>query len=579
MRIFITTFILLSLIVLSTCNTAHKEQMQRGIDLKDLGNDYYVKANYDSALHYYRQAQNIFNSIGDKANLGKVHHNIGMSFNDKNQYDSALFNYQKALVYKIETSLYYSDTYKMIGHIHSNYGNNRFALEYYFKSLLNVDSIKFPSEKNLLYADIGFVYKKKEQYDSSLVYLHKAMRDTSPDFDFGFVYANLAITYDSLQQTDSALFYYHKSLNWLNTQKKDINITSSVMASLGSLFIRQSNIDSATHYKSRIDSIFYYVTNKEYVNEILLMYSKYYALRSDINKAYSYNNQYLDSWLALYNQNRTIGYSVMQVELNLAENEAKLIENEKREQRNRLVSIIVILLIVSFSIILFIIISSRNRRRTQKQKHRFEIEKNAAVAQTLFEAEEKSKYDLSDYIHTTLASDVRDVSEIIKETPIEEQSKENILTRTTEIWKKVRSVSHELGPASLKTNGLKDALFDMSQDIEEIYHISVNMICTIEQRFDENFELKVYRIIQDLKNNILAHAQATEIDIQLLKAGDKLSITVEDNGVGFDTQSTEKKKGIGVRNIEAKVGNLKGNVEFNSIIGDGTCVLIEIPIE
>ncbi len=105
----------------------------------------------------------------------------------------------------------------------------------------------------------------------------------------------------------------------------------------------------------------------------------------------------------------------------------------------------------------------------------------------------------------------------------------------------------------------------------------MNYICQINERFEQNFELKVYRIIQDLKNNILAHAKATEIDIQVLKSNNTLKVTVEDNGQGFNLSEAKQKKGIGLLNIEAKVSNLNGNVEFNSIAGDGTCVLIEIP--
>jgi signal transduction histidine kinase len=218
------------------------------------------------------------------------------------------------------------------------------------------------------------------------------------------------------------------------------------------------------------------------------------------------------------------------------------------------------------------------KRRSQKQKRRYEIEKKEITERTIFESEEKAKFDLSDYIHTTLAGDVRNVSEIIKESPIEEQSKVNILTRTSEILKKVRSISHELGPGSLKTGGLKDGLFDMCAEIQDIYKIRVNYVCKVDERFEANFELKVYRIIQDLKNNILAHSKATEADFQILKSNNKLSITVEDNGIGFDSKDPKYKKGLGVRNIEAKVGNLNGNVEFSSMPGDGTCVLIEIPL-
>ena len=99
----------------------------------------------------------------------------------------------------------------------------------------------------------------------------------------------------------------------------------------------------------------------------------------------------------------------------------------------------------------------------------------------------------------------------------------------------------------------------------------------IKNRLDKRKERQVYRIIQDLKNNIIAHAQATNIDIQLIEHPDKIIITVEDNGVGFDVSEALNKKGIGLRNIKAKTAELNGDIEINSAIGSGTSVMIELP--
>ena len=573
-------YLIIGLFLFTACNKKFDKQFQEAEKLKNEGNKQYNYKNYDSALSNFRKALQLFDSIGNKGKKSDLYYNIGACFSALNKYDSAFFYYKNAIEFNIKSGNNDSDLKKMIGQIHNYYRNYDLALKYYKEALSEADTIKNYSIIHYLYNNIGDTYRYKKMYDSALVFLNKAIKDTSKNAIPSIVYANMAITYDSLDiPKDSALFFYHKSLNLLRADKttNSFELQASVMSSLCSLFVRQGNLDSATVYQHKIDSIFSYVKDKEFRIDILKMYSDYYEHIGEIPKAHSYLKQYYALWLTLNNEQRTVGYSVMQVELRLKENEQKQLENEAKAEKTKYIYSFVILSFALISFVSILIIYNRNKRRLQHQKHLHEIETKETTERIIYESEERWKFELSDYVHTSLAGDVRNMREIIKKSLIEEKSKVNILTRTTEILKKVRSISHELGPGSLKTGGLKDGLFDMCSEIQDIYHIKVNFICQVEERFEENFELKVYRIIQDLKNNIINHAKATEADIQLLKSGNTLKITVEDNGVGFNYKDTQQKKGIGLQNIEAKVSNLKGSVEIDSMQGEGTCVLIEIP--
>lgn len=88
-------------------------------------------------------------------------------------------------------------------------------------------------------------------------------------------------------------------------------------------------------------------------------------------------------------------------------------------------------------------------------------------------------------------------------------------------------------------------------------------------------EIIVYRIVQELLNNILKHAAASEAFVQLIREGDRLNIVVEDNGRGFDTTLAEHSKGAGWINIRSRVEYLKGQVDIHSEPGKGTLVTIE----
>jgi len=96
---------------------------------------------------------------------------------------------------------------------------------------------------------------------------------------------------------------------------------------------------------------------------------------------------------------------------------------------------------------------------------------------------------------------------------------------------------------------------------------------------NENVETVVFRVLQELVSNIMKHARANEVTVQLLREGDELSIMVEDNGQGFDPGKLSPDTGMGLRNIRSRVEYLGGHVDFDSSPGRGTTVMIEIPLK
>ncbi|MBK9570320.1 MAG: hypothetical protein IPO53_10700 [Chitinophagaceae bacterium] len=91
--------------------------------------------------------------------------------------------------------------------------------------------------------------------------------------------------------------------------------------------------------------------------------------------------------------------------------------------------------------------------------------------------------------------------------------------------------------------------------------------------------MSLYRIVLELINNIVKHAQAKKVTVQLIKYPDYINLSVEDNGRGFDYEhALLEKKGIGLGNILSRVDYLKGIMNVDSIPGRGTSVIIEIPL-
>jgi signal transduction histidine kinase len=140
----------------------------------------------------------------------------------------------------------------------------------------------------------------------------------------------------------------------------------------------------------------------------------------------------------------------------------------------------------------------------------------------------------------------------------------------------MRRVAHNMMPESLLKFGLNDALQDFFDSIVRTGKLKVHFTSNIKDRLEQTTEVTLYRIVQELINNALKHAQASDIYVQLSQNDDKLLLSVEDNGRGFDTSSLNENEGIGIKNIENRVAYLNGKIEINSQPGKGTLTIIEI---
>ena len=140
----------------------------------------------------------------------------------------------------------------------------------------------------------------------------------------------------------------------------------------------------------------------------------------------------------------------------------------------------------------------------------------------------------------------------------------------------LRRVAHNMMPEILLKYGLDEAVKEYCNKINATGLIKINYQSHgLENRVEKTEEIIVYRIIQELLNNILKHSGATEGFVQLVRQENRLNIVVEDNGRGFEVEHAANKKGAGLSNIRSRVDYLKGQLEIHSEPGKGTLVNIE----
>jgi len=146
-----------------------------------------------------------------------------------------------------------------------------------------------------------------------------------------------------------------------------------------------------------------------------------------------------------------------------------------------------------------------------------------------------------------------------------------------EAMQEIRKLSHSLVAPSLDDTGLHKALRDLVDEINLINGLQVQLINETynEQRIDKNKELALYRIVQEQMSNILKYSKAEKVAIRLKKDADNFFLSIADNGVGFDT--TQKTKGIGLKNISSRVEFYSGSMNIISAPGKGCTLEVYMP--
>lgn len=152
------------------------------------------------------------------------------------------------------------------------------------------------------------------------------------------------------------------------------------------------------------------------------------------------------------------------------------------------------------------------------------------------------------------------------------------LSKLDESISEMRRVAHNMMPEALMKLGLQQALQDYCDGLSDSQSFKINgEFYGLEKRMESSTEIVVYRIVQELLNNAVKHSGASVILAQVMRQGNGLTITVEDNGRGFEKETILQ--GAGLKNIRSRVDYLKGQLDIQTTPGKGTSVHIDCIIE
>ena len=140
----------------------------------------------------------------------------------------------------------------------------------------------------------------------------------------------------------------------------------------------------------------------------------------------------------------------------------------------------------------------------------------------------------------------------------------------------VRRISHNMMPGVLRLEGLQGALEEIIDQLQSVHDMQVDSTIDFEEsRLDESQSHMLYRITQELINNVVKHSRADLVLLQFIGYDDHLNVLVEDNGIGYNTKEVDE--GLGLRSIQSRVDYLGGDIDVHTSTGSGVSISINIP--
>lgn len=226
-----------------------------------------------------------------------------------------------------------------------------------------------------------------------------------------------------------------------------------------------------------------------------------------------------------------------------------------------------------------------NKVLSEERIAKLEQEREVMNLQSMLYAQEEERRriarDLHDGIGALLSAAKLHINNV--EAELKKLTELDVIRSTEEVIdranKEVRRVAHNMMPGVLIKLGLFEGIEDFFDRMRDSTKIKISFTYDeFEERFDNKTDVMIYRIVQELVNNTLKHAHASEIKLMIKKSTDGLQLDYRDDGMGFDTAGLDDQSNFGLSGIKSRVNFLNGDLKVISTRGQGVHFSIKVPI-
>ena len=566
----------------------------------------------DSAITLYKKSEQTYNLIGKRnaafrsavvtAAKGSSYTMIG------NKENGIKFFLEALRLYALSD---HPDKFSKIASCYNDIATLYYGMSQYNKSMeYDVKAIPFhlkvgdDESISMAYVYAASDFSMLNQLDSAEIYFQKAephvKKLNKPSVNIEY-YGKIGALYWTKKNWPKAIEYY--TIAYANAKKvNDWYNQAAYLRGIGDSYYFADNIKKAESYALKaliIDEENNFTLEKRQVYNLL---SLIYFKKGDFKNAYLFTKKYVSENIRINDDEHKKMVNELDKKYLTVQKEKEIIQLQKDKQIQTLSikqkSTLNYILIGSLVFLMvFVFLAYRNlRHRQQLSKQQDELQqqrirelekdKQLVAVDSMLQGQEEERSRLAKDLHDGLGgllSGVKFSLSNMKDNLIITPDNMAVFERSLDMIdtsiKELRRVAHNMMPEMLTKFGLDEALKEYCNTINATNLLSVKyQSMGMETRVEKSVEIIVYRIIQELLNNTMKHAVATEAMVQLIKEEGRFSIIVEDNGNGFDTTMLKNNKGAGLTSIQSRVDYLKGHLDIHAEQGKGTLVNIEFNI-
>lgn len=443
------------------------------------------------------------------------------------------------------------------------------------------------------YAPIDYYLRKgkiailKNDYANAETFLNKGLNIDEATTTYTYPNFLNMLGYISIMQGKliQARDYLNQSLSY---QEKNNFKTFTAKTYLHLALLAKEENSSAE--KELLDKALEYSKNDAIVTkDIYLAYKGFYERKKLFKQEQLYLRKFTSLNDSIFNSEKAkIKLDLeWRYKLNESEKEIKykeqIIQDDKEIKKLYTVALVLLaLLIIALIVVFRTKVKAHNKnRKIQKLLHDEQLKstlenQRTEIIKEKIKAQAKERERLSLELHDGIASEIS----ALKLSLSNPKNATNPLINSTvnkidQLYHEVRNLSHNLNPDSITEIAFTQLVHKIAT-VAENSGIDVRKNIVISKKIDdlnENTLLNLYRILQELINNLVKHSKATKTTIEVLESNDSILLEVSDNGVGIDNN---QKSGIGLKNIQKRVAILNGTLTISST--KGTKVSINIPL-
>lgn len=551
---------------------------------------------FDSAVSYHQMALALRKKLGDEQGQASSYNNLGLTYDTKSDYENAMKYYIQSLRIReqMNDSAGMSAAYANIARTYSKKGNRPLAKQNFFKAIQLREQTGDSFWVARYASAIGFAYYEDNEYDTALAYYHRAlklMRSFGDMEGASSILNNIGNVYGETGKLRESIKYQEEALAIQRSLADTVGIYTSLL-SLAQVYGIAGDLTKAISYSKQAEVVLPQVAvHPKMIMDYYQVTAELYKKKGDYRNAfdaYTKYNFYKDSLIKLENSATVTEmqekYESDKKDLELSNKNLALAEAGYRIQKKNTITVALIISIIVL-IILSYLLYNRYKLKKEKELAGEIIKQQELRSKAIIDAEEKERIRIAKDLHDGIGQQLSAIKLNFSSFRSLFSGTENdnkyiaVLSMIDDAVKEVRSVSHDMMPNALLRFGLVAATREFIDKIAMNGALKVDLqIIGLNERLENTTETVLYRVLQEAVNNIIKHAEATKVSIQLIKYETYLNLILEDNGKGFNVSGINNFKGIGLKNIISRVEYLNGTVNFDSAIGRGTTVDIEVPI-